>query len=340
MTDPQLAVRTAGAWARLTVLALCILALAQAMRAQNLKPVPSPKVVPSPKAVQWFDAASLSQKLGSRPWYQFLNPGSLRCGMYRLAKGGVDGQSPHAMDEVYHVTSGKASLEAGGSTKPVGPGSIVYVAAGVPHRFVDIEQELTVLVLFSEYRRPTGGMAAGPRPTTQTPYPESSQRGSARIFYWFGPKSAGQCNIDYGQPLWLPRYEQFLTQPSGKRWRLGQNFWTSLDTNMELTVGGVTVPIGQHYLLLENHAEHGLRLLALDPDTVRRRRLDSYEANKTSGGIAIPLTHQRQPRRSAQRLRFELTVDRSEPDAHRGELVLRLGPHRLSAALVMHPRED
>jgi hypothetical protein len=31
-------------------------------------------------------------------------------------------------------------------------------------------------------------------------------------------------------------------KPAGKRWRFGENFWTTLDTNMELTIGGVKVP--------------------------------------------------------------------------------------------------
>ncbi len=30
---------------------------------------------------------------------------------------------------------------------------------------------------------------------------------------------------------------------SGKIWRMGENFWTSLDSNAPLTIGGVEVPV-------------------------------------------------------------------------------------------------
>ena len=46
----------------------------------------------SKAAVQWFDAATLGKQLETKAWHQFLSPGSLRCGMYRLAKGAVDRQ--------------------------------------------------------------------------------------------------------------------------------------------------------------------------------------------------------------------------------------------------------
>jgi mannose-6-phosphate isomerase-like protein (cupin superfamily) len=33
--------------------------------------------------------------------------------------------------------------------RPVGPGSVVYVAATVPHRFHTIEEDLEILVVFA-----------------------------------------------------------------------------------------------------------------------------------------------------------------------------------------------
>jgi hypothetical protein len=235
------------------------------------------------------------------------------------------------------VLAGKAKLTAGGDTRAVAPGDAVFVAAGVEHRFHDIEEDLDVLVFFSAARPATGGMVVGPAPTEQTPYAETCPRGSARIFYWYGPDSAGQVAIEHGQPRWDPAYEAFLTKPGGKRWRFGENFWTTLDTNMPLTIAGIDVPVGLHYLVLQHDADRGVELVLLDPAAVRERKLDAYEAQKTAGGIRVPLTRGAAAP-AARRLQVELTVDRTQRD--RGALLVRFGPHELRADLTMHPRRD
>ena len=290
----------------------------------------------SPPASEAHSMSALQKTLADRGrnWLPVLSRHSMSLGVYKLAAGAVDGQSPHDMDEVYYVVSGKAVLQAGDQRHDASKGAVLFVAAGQPHRFVDIEEDLTTLVFFSTQRAATGGMATGPKPVEQTPYHEGSERGNTRIFYWYQASSAGNVSIDYGQPRWKAQYEPFLTKPSGKRWRFGQNFWTSLDTNIPLTIGGVELDVGQYYLVLENHSEHGLRLIALDPQAVRQQRLDAYEANKTKGGIALPLEHSK-TKHTAQSLSIELTVDRSEK--HRADLVVHFGPHRLTARVAMKP---
>jgi hypothetical protein len=176
-------------------------------------------------------------------------------------------------------------------------------------------------------------MRAGPRPTEQTPYPETNARHATRVFYWFGPDSAGQVAIDHGQPRWQAAFDGFLKQPTGKRWRFGENFWTTLDTNMELDLGGVRVPVGSYYCVLQNTAKDGVQLVLLEPAAVRGQRLDAYEAAKTSGGILVPLQHGEAA--PVSRLRIELSVDRQQKDG--GALTIRFGSHELSAPLVMHP---
>ncbi len=72
--------------------------------------------------------------------------------------GGRDRQQPHAEDEVYHVVAGRAVIRVGGEDRPVAPGSVVYVAAGVEHRFHSIEEELRVLVFWAPpHRRADAG---------------------------------------------------------------------------------------------------------------------------------------------------------------------------------------
>ncbi len=278
-------------------------------------------------------AASLAE--AGRVWNAFLNRASLSCGIYRLSAGATDGQSPHDRDEVYYVIAGKAALQVGDQRHDATPGKVLFVAAGAEHRFVDIEEDLTLLVFFSSAIPARGGMAAGPRPTEQTPYDEHSGRGSARIFYWYADSSAGQFTIDYGRPAWNPSYVAFLQKPGGPRWRLGENHWTNLDTNIPLTIGGVDLEPGLYYLVLQHDADAGLQLVALDPQQVRSRRLDAYEANETTGGTVIPLTREDAPH--SGRLQIDVTVDRSEQ--HRGDLTIRFGPHRLTAPVVMRPAD-
>jgi mannose-6-phosphate isomerase-like protein (cupin superfamily) len=74
---------------------------------------------------------------------------ALSVGTYSMAAGGTDPQSPHTEDEIYVVVSGRASFTGGGSTVPVASGTILYVPAHEEHRFHDVMEPLTVLVLFA-----------------------------------------------------------------------------------------------------------------------------------------------------------------------------------------------
>lgn len=288
-----------------------------------------------PPAVVWRVGAEAEQALAkATAWVPMLGRSTLSVGRYRLKAGSQDGQSPHDRDEIYFVVSGAGSFTAGGETRQLKAGDLVFVAAKAKHHFHDITEDLDLLVMFSDAVPTTGGMIAGPKPTEQTPYPETSARGSTRIFYWYGPDSAGQVAIDYGRPRWNGRYSQFLSKPSARRWRFGENFWTTLDTNMALNVGGVDVPIGAYYCVVQHDAEAGLQLVLLDPDEVRAQRLDAFEAGKTKGGILIGL-QQGSAAVPTGRLEIALEVDRARRDA--GTLRIRFGKHELSAAVKMHP---
>jgi mannose-6-phosphate isomerase-like protein (cupin superfamily) len=98
-----------------------------------------------------FGVDELRSRLPSESvaYLEFLRVPALSAGMYRLPAGSTDPQSPHREDEVYVVIEGRATIDVVGRRAPVGPGSVVFVAAGAPHRFEDIEEELTAVVLFA-----------------------------------------------------------------------------------------------------------------------------------------------------------------------------------------------
>jgi mannose-6-phosphate isomerase-like protein (cupin superfamily) len=105
-----------------------------------------------------FDLAQIAEeraRLG-RLYVEFLRVPTMSVGLYVLAAGREDPQKPHAADEIYHVVRGRATIRVADEDRHVGPGSVIYVAAGVPHHFHTIEEELETLVVFAPAER-TGG---------------------------------------------------------------------------------------------------------------------------------------------------------------------------------------
>ncbi|MFI9393279.1 cupin domain-containing protein [Streptomyces bauhiniae] len=82
-------------------------------------------------------------------YLQFLRERNMSVGLYALDAGSHDPQQPHLQDEVYFVVSGRASVSVGLETTEVARGSVVYVPAGVSHKFHHISEDLRVLVVFS-----------------------------------------------------------------------------------------------------------------------------------------------------------------------------------------------
>nr|WP_206324099.1 cupin domain-containing protein [Streptomyces sp. HNM0574] len=82
-------------------------------------------------------------------YLQFLRERNMSVGLYALDAGSTDPQKPHRQDEVYLVVSGRGAITVGEETTMVARGSVVYVPAGVPHRFHHISEDLRVMVVFS-----------------------------------------------------------------------------------------------------------------------------------------------------------------------------------------------
>lgn len=107
----------------------------------------------TPDAGDWqvfqMDDLRAQRAQAGRPWFQFLQVPDLFAGVYEIEAGGTDPQGPHDADEVYYVVAGAGTLVVEGERTPVGPGAVIYVAKTLDHRFVDITEDLTVLVFFA-----------------------------------------------------------------------------------------------------------------------------------------------------------------------------------------------
>lgn len=82
-------------------------------------------------------------------YLEFLRKDRLSAGLYVLRAGEVDPQQPHLEDEIYIAMRGRARFTAGDEVREVHEGDVIYVAAGVPHRFHDITAELELIVVFA-----------------------------------------------------------------------------------------------------------------------------------------------------------------------------------------------
>jgi mannose-6-phosphate isomerase-like protein (cupin superfamily) len=84
----------------------------------------------------------------NRLYREFLRVPDLSAGLYVLEAGATDPQSPHTEDELYYIVGGRGSITVGDETREVGAGSLVFVAATVPHHFHDVTERLEILVVF------------------------------------------------------------------------------------------------------------------------------------------------------------------------------------------------
>lgn len=72
--------------------------------------------------------------------------GSLEVEIYK--PDGIDRQQPHTKDEVYVVISGSGYFVNDGERHPFQPGEVLFVPAGVEHRFEDFTEDFATWVFF------------------------------------------------------------------------------------------------------------------------------------------------------------------------------------------------
>ena len=100
------------------------------------------------------EAMDLLPGPGGERFAEVLGHGSMEVEIY--APRVKDPQTPHTRDELYVVVSGSGKFVNGPERRPFGPGDVLFVPAGVEHRFVDFTDDLVVWVVFYG---PEGGEA-------------------------------------------------------------------------------------------------------------------------------------------------------------------------------------
>lgn len=180
--------------------------------------------------------------------------------------------------------------------------------------------------------------AADALPAGEVAWSNSSPRMGTRLAFFSQSSSSGQVAIDYGAPAWKDEYDAELSNPKfvDHRWRLGQEFWTTLDASLPVTIGTAKLNPGSYYLTVEKKSDGRFLLAFLDPVEVRKAHLDPFVAHLTKGGIEIEMQHGTAQEKAAA-LEIKLTSDGER--SNKGKLTVRFGPHELTAPVVCHLQE-
>lgn len=103
----------------------------------------------TPDSFQKVDLAAALDRLpgpqGERSVALF-DHGSLVVKLY--APRGTDPQTPHSRDEVYVVAQGNGEFVCDGARYAFTPNEVLFVAAGVEHRFENFSDDFAVWVFF------------------------------------------------------------------------------------------------------------------------------------------------------------------------------------------------
>jgi mannose-6-phosphate isomerase-like protein (cupin superfamily) len=92
------------------------------------------------------EALALLPGAGGERFAKVLEHESLLVEIY--APRGTDPQRPHTRDELYVVVTGVGRFVSGGVVQAFGPGDVLFVPAGVVHRFEEFTDDLVVWVVF------------------------------------------------------------------------------------------------------------------------------------------------------------------------------------------------
>jgi mannose-6-phosphate isomerase-like protein (cupin superfamily) len=92
------------------------------------------------------DAARAALSGAGEPFVELLRNGSMSVELY--APKGRDLQTPHEQDELYVVLSGRGAFVKAGDRRSFGPGDVIFVEAGLEHRFEDFSEDFATWVIF------------------------------------------------------------------------------------------------------------------------------------------------------------------------------------------------
>jgi len=92
------------------------------------------------------DALNQLDVNGVQLFVKVMEHGSMSVEIYRPEK--IDKQTPHKRDELYVVISGTGEFMNDGKLSVFKPGDVLFVPAGIDHRFINFTDDFVTWVIF------------------------------------------------------------------------------------------------------------------------------------------------------------------------------------------------
>jgi mannose-6-phosphate isomerase-like protein (cupin superfamily) len=89
---------------------------------------------------------ALTRLAKGKEFMSLFRHGSLEIEIYKPVK--IDRQAPHTRDEFYVVIAGSGFFVNGSDRRPFEAGEVLFVPAGVAHRFEDFSDDFSTWVFF------------------------------------------------------------------------------------------------------------------------------------------------------------------------------------------------
>ncbi len=169
--------------------------------------------------------------------------------------------------------------------------------------------------------------AAAPVAQVQVFGGDSPRMSSTKMIFNSSFEMLGAVCIQYGQPTWKAEYEGMADQAKGKSLRLGKDFWTTMNTTVAFTMGGVKVAPGAYYLGLKCDDKGAFSLLVIDAKKSDKNGWTPFGADAWEADFTVPLT-KGTTKETVEKLTISVTG--STPEAL--ELKIAWGTHALTAA--------
>lgn len=170
-----------------------------------------------------------------------------------------------------------------------------------------------------------------------TPAVESMDRGYSSISYWSLREDGveiggGRISIEHGKPSWpaeLDAKGSFDSATLGKLWRLGNNKWTTLDTNLALRFGDRRIEPGIYYLVLDRPAAESWRLAFVSPESARAMLGDAWDTQARPKEVPLLFSVPLRYAKSAPKPELDVTLGLSDSDMSAGWMRIEWGTHLL-----------
>src|SRR5262245_48245855 len=161
-----------------------------------------------------------------------------------------------------------------------------------------------------------------------SPIAQQEARGASRVA--FVEAKAGKqpyALLDHGEPAWnSTRAAAADGIQKGGRWRLGENWWSTLDCNTPLVLGGKKIAPGLWHLSLQKTGDGGDHARTAAADDVTGG-IDAFGVDYSKAGLAIPLTAGKAAT-AADKLQIRFVGDGTAL-----RLAITFGEHELSTPL-------